>query len=323
MRFIAAIAIIVPILAAAYVLSRGPRPEPAAQQAARHAADSLARGRLAALGRGDVDAWGAALRSDALLLGDDADPARTGPAEAVAEMRRELASTSAEGLAPDISISRLIVGATRRGRLAWTATELNDRAPFMGDSLSRPLRQTAAYVLRDDEWKVLIENHSQAPTWEELQAGAAAGHFTAPAALAAPEGRDAERLAKRFRRSLAHYGRIRLDRRAVAVGPTRGEIALGDSAVSAMVAVWERRLGAPRLATDGLRVWVPRRTGVGWVVANLEVSPPGWGGITLPLRFTGAYRARDEDSWGLVLAHLSVAVPDPMEGARAAAGKAR
>jgi len=322
MRFIAAIAIIVPILATAYVLSRAPRPEPAAQRAARHAADSLARGRLAALGRGDVDAWGAALRSDALLLGDDADPARTGPAEAVAEMRRELAPTSAEGLAQDISISRLIVGATRRGRLAWTAAELNERAPFMGDSLSRPLRQTAAYVLRDDEWKVLIENHSQAPTWEELQAGAAARHFPAPAALAAPEGRDAEQLAKRFRRALGRFGRMRVERSAIAVGPTRGDVALGDSAVGAMFAGWERRLGAPRLAPDGLRAWVPRRSGVGWVAANLEVSPPDWGGVTLPLRLTGVYRNRGEDSWGLVLAHLSVAMPDPMEGARVAAGKA-
>jgi hypothetical protein len=317
MRFIAAIAIVVPILAVAYVLTRGPRPEPAAQVAARHAADSLTRGRLAALERGDVEAWGAALRPDALLLGDDADPARTGPVEAVAEMRRELGPVTAERSAPDLSIGRLIAGGTRRGRLAWTAVDLNE------DGLSRPLRQTAAYVLRDDEWRVLIEHHSQAPTWEALQAGAAARQFPAPATLGEPDGRgDAAQLAKRFRRSLGRFGRMRVDRGAIAVGPTQGDVALGDSAVSAMFAGWERRLGAPRLAPEGLRTWVPRRSGVGWVAANLEVSPPDWGGVTLPLRFTGVYRSRGEDSWGLVLAHLSVAVPDTKDEMRAAAAQA-
>ncbi len=319
MRFIAAIAIIVPILAAAFVLSRGPWPEPAAQIAARHAADSLTRVRLADLGRGDVSAWGAALRSDALLLGDDADPTRFGAEAAVAEMRRELVPDPGEGFAPDIRIGRVTVGATRRGRLAWSAAELDDQSRIAEDGPPRMLRQTTAYLFRDDEWKVMIENHSRAPTWEELRAGAAARRFPTPAALGTPEGRDAEQLAKRFRRSLAHYGRIRVDRRAIAIGPTGGDLAVGDSAVSAMFADWERRLGTPRLATFGLLARVPRRAGVGWVAANLEVSPPGWGGITLPLRLTAVYRERDEDSWSLVLAHLSVAVPPPAEETRTTA----
>ncbi len=322
MRFIAGIAILGPILVVIWVLSRGPWPEPAAQIAARHAADSLTRVRLAALGRGDIGAWGASLRTDALLLGDDADPLRIGREEAVAEMRREGNSGSAEASAPGIRIGRVTVGATRRGRLAWAAAEVDDRAASTLDSLSRPLRQTTAYVFRDGAWKVLVENHSRAPTWEELQAGAAARRFPAPATLAAPEGRDAEQLAKRFRRALAHFGRIRVDRRAIAVGPARGVPAAGDSAVGATIADWERRLGAPRLATDGLFARVPRRAGVGWVVAHLEVSPPGWGAVTLPLRLTAVYRERDEGNWSLVLAHLSVAMPDAGEGAEAALGEA-
>ena len=313
MRFIAGIAVVVPIMVVLWVLVGGPRPEPAAQVAARHAVDSLTRARLAALEQGDVAAWGAALRPDVLLLGDDVDPARTGREDAIAEMRRELGPTIPGG------VERVTVGATRRGRLAWAAAELDHRAA--DDSLARPLRQTAAYLLRDDEWRVLIENHSQGPTWEELEARAARG-FPAPVALAAPQGRDAERLAKRFRRALAHFGRMRPDRQAIAVGPTRSDLAVGDSAVSVMVADWERRLGAPRLATDGLSTWVPRRTGVGWVAAHLEVSPPDWGGITLPLRFTGVYRERSEDGWSLVLAHLSVAVRDDVEAALPAAGRA-
>jgi len=317
-RFIAGIAFIVPVVVVIWVLSRGPRPEPAAQVAARHAVDSLTRARLAALEQGDVAAWGAALRPDALLLGDDADPARTGRDEAVAEMRRELGPTIAGGYSADVRVQRVTVGATRRGRLAWAAAEL----AIAEDSLPRPLRQTASYLLRDDEWRVLIENHSQAPTWEELEARAGRGGFPAPGALAAPEGHDAERLAKRFRRALAHFGRIRPDRQAIAVGPTQGDVAVGDSAVSVMIAEWERRLGAPRLATDGLSTWVPRRTGVGCVAANLEVSPPDWGGITMPLRLTAVYRERGEDSWSLVLAHLSVAVRDDVEAALPAAGRA-
>lgn len=319
MRFIAAIAIIVPVLVVIWVLTRGPWPEPAAQVAARHAADSLTRVRLAALGQGDVAAWGAALRSDALLLGDDSDPARIGPVEAVAEMRRELAPVIAEAGAVDVHVERVVTGATRRGRLAWSVAELDDRRAPAGDSLPRPSRQTTAYLLRDDEWRVMLEHHSQAPTWEELRAGAAALRSPLPAALGTPEGRDAEQLAKRFRRALARFGRIRVDRGAIAVGPAGGDPAVGDSAVSAMFADWERRLGTPRLAADGLLARVPRRAGVGWVVANLEVSPPDWGGITLPLRLTAVYRERDEDSWSLVLVHLSVAVPEAGAGVRASA----
>jgi hypothetical protein len=257
MRFIAGVAILVPILATAFVLSRGPWPEPRAQTAATHAADSLTRARLAALGE-----------------------------------------------AP--RVERVVVGATRRGRLAWAAAELEGRSPAEAGP-QRPSWYTVAYVLRDGEWQAMIDHHAQAPTWEELRTGAAGRRFPAPKALAAPEGRDAGQLAKRFRRSLEHFGRRRADRRAIAVGPAAGEVAVGDSAVNATVADWRRRLGEPRLVEGGLSAWVPRRSGVGWVVANLEVSPPGWGGVTLPLRLTSVYRERDEDNWSLVLVHLSVA----------------
>ena len=52
MRFIAAVAIVVPILAAAYVLSRGPWPETKAQIAAIQVADSLTRARVDSLDGG-------------------------------------------------------------------------------------------------------------------------------------------------------------------------------------------------------------------------------------------------------------------------------
>lgn len=308
MRFIAAVAIVVPILASIYVLSRGPRPETRAQIVAIHAADSLTRERVAALGAGDVAGWAATLRTDALVLGDDRDPAAVGRDAAVAEIGRELAAATALSGAPGPRVERLIVGATRRGRLAWTAAELEGRLLVAEPGPAWPSRQTVAYALRDDEWKAMIEHHAQAPTWEELQAGAAARRFPAPAALATLEGRGAEQLAKRFRRVLEHYGLRRPDRRAIAVGPAAGDLAAGDSAVRVMVADWERRLGEPRLVDGGLSAWAPRRSGMGWVVANLEVSPPGWGGATLPLRLTAVYRASGEDSWSLVLAHLSVAV---------------
>ncbi|HKQ58396.1 MAG TPA: hypothetical protein VJY35_11065, partial [Candidatus Eisenbacteria bacterium] len=64
-----------------------------------------------------------------------------------------------------------------------------------------------------------------------------------------------------------------------------------------------------------------RGRGVGWVAANLEVTPPEWGGATLPLRFTGVYRERDEDNWSLLLAHLSVGVPDDREPVAARAAR--
>lgn len=259
MRFVAAIAIVVPVVVAAYVLSREPRPAPRAQVEARRAVDSLAR--LAPAASGDVEV-----------------------------------------------VRRVWTGATRRGRLAWAAVELGDTSSSPGGEVARAAWRTGAWLVRDGEWSVRVEQDAPALTWEELEAGAIARRFAAAGALAAGEGRDAAQLAKRFRRALARFGRIRPDRQAIAVGPAGDEPAVGDSAVSAMLADWERRFGPPRLAPDGLHASAPRRLGVGWVEANLEVTPPGWGGVTLPLRFTGVYRDRGEDSWALVLAHLSVVV---------------
>ena len=308
MRFIAGIAFVVPVVVVIWVLVGGPRPESAAQVAAMHAVDSLTRVRVAALGRHEIDAWGAALRSDALLLGDDGDPARIGRVEAVDEMRRELGSASDAASALDFDVMRVATGATRRGRLAWAAVSFDDSSSAIGDDRPNvPLRHTTAYLFRDNEWRVLLEIHAHATNWDVLRVRAAVGRCPAPAALTASEGRDASRLAKRFRRALAHFGRIRVDQQAIAVGPT-GDIAVGDSAVNAMFADWEGRLGAPRLATDGLRASVPHRADVGSVLANLEASPPGWTGGALPLRFAGVYRERGEDGWSLVLAHLSVAM---------------
>lgn len=253
MRVLAAIAFVVPIVVTVYVLSRGPWPEPRAQAAARHAADSLTRA----------------------VPGDGAGG----------------------------EVGTVTTGASRRGRLAWAAVDAG------------PQRRSVAYVLRDGRWTTLIESRALAPDWERLKADAMARRLAAPGASAAgaTEGRNAQQLAKRFRRALAHFGRMRVDRQAVAVGPAADRPAAGDSAVRATITDWERRLGAPRLVDDGLVTWAPRRSGVGWVVADLEVSPPGWGGATLPLRLTAVYRARDEDNWGLVLVHLAAPAPAPGE----------
>ena len=317
MRVLTGIAVLVPILVLTWVLTSGPWPAPAAQIEARHAADSLTRARLATLGGGDVDGWGAALRPDALSLAHDADTARVGRDEAMSTMRRRPA-----GARPDIAAlaapgARLATGATRRGRLAWAAIAADDRSGAGGDGPMGAARHTVAWLLRDDEWGVLLDHHAQAPTWEELRAGAVAGRFPPPAPLAPSEGRAASKLARRFERAIERYGRLRPDRQAVAVGPAGPGIAAGDSAVTAMLADWERRLGAPRITADGLSVRVPRRRGVGWVSANLTVSPPDWGGVTLPLRLTAVYRERGKSSWGLVLLHLSVAAPHPAPRAAA------
>lgn len=303
MRLLLVLVIVAPIVVAAYFLSRGPWPEPAGQRAARLDVDSITHERLEALGRGDVEGWGRALRADAMVVSWNHRQVSIGPEVAIQGMKGDSGHAARGARIHGSGSPRVITGASRRGRLAWAVSVADPagRDPALGHSV--------AYLLRDDEWRVVIETLAESFSWEELQAGAVAGRFPSPAALDPVEGRGAERLAKRFRRSLAHYGRTRPERQAIAIGPAPGEPARGDSAVGVMLAEWERRLGPPRLAAEGLRVVAPRRTGVGWVVANLEVTPPGWGGATLPLRFTGVYRSRGEDSWGLALAHLSVVAP--------------
>jgi ketosteroid isomerase-like protein len=310
-RFIAAVAIVVPLLVAAFVLSGRPRPETTAQIAARQAADSLTQARLAAFGRDP--SWGRLLRPDALVVLPDA----VGPAEAesaVANLEEDFGHALREGMILPIRVTRVVAGATRRGRLAWAAAEMDYGTNWAeGDNRRYAMRHSAAYLLQDGEWRVMLEHDAYVVDWDELRASAAARRFPPPAPPGPSSGRSSDELERRFKRWLPHLGRTRVDRRALAVGPTPGAPAAGDSAVKAMLGDWERRLGPPRLLPNGLRARAPHNRGVGWVAANLEVSPPEWGGLTLPLRFTGVYRESGEDSWNLVLAHLSIGVADTSE----------
>jgi hypothetical protein len=113
---------------------------------------------------------------------------------------------------------------------------------------------------------------------------------------------------------------MRLERTVLAIGPAAGTLTSGDSAVHVLFEDCDRRLGPLRLVGDELRVWAGTR-GVGWVVAHLEASPPEWGGATLPLRFTGVYRESGENSWRLVMGHLSVGVADSSEAGVVASGR--
>ena len=303
MRYLAVIAIVVPIIAAGYVLGRMPRPETRAQVAARVTVDSLTRGRLEALERRDAAAWAAPLRQDGVVITPDPGAPLIGPVAAAAWMRRD-SSTAGPAITGDVEPQRVATGATRRGRLAWAALPL-------GSVTARATRMhSMAWLERDGEWRVLVEHGARVGDWEALRAAAAARRFPAQTGLEAPQGRGAERLARRFERWLPDFGGRRLDREAIAVGPMPDAPAVGDSAVKVMLAGWAERFGKPRVAPGGIAAWAPRGRGVGWVAANLEVTPPGWGGATLPLRITCVYRDTGEDSWRLVLAHLSVAMPE-------------
>jgi hypothetical protein len=301
------------ILIGAYFLARGPQPAPPAQVAARHAADSLTRVRLEAFERADYAAWSVALRPDGILVGADPGGVAIGPTAAADAMR------AAGPVARDLEPGPVMTGATRRGRLAWAATPLDFRGG--GDSLPASGMHSVAWLLQDGEWRVMVEHDARTPDWEALRAAAAARPFPSPAPLPGVQGRQARDLARRFERWLPDLFGRRVDGEAIGVGPVPGAIAVGDSAVKAMFADLATRLGRPRLLPNGLGAWAPRGRGVGWVAANLEVTPPEWGGTTLPLRFTGVYRERDEDNWSLVLAHLSVGVPDVPEPVAARAAR--
>lgn len=224
-------------------------------------------------------------------------------------VRAALPDAALEGPAPLV-----VTGATRRGRLAWAAVEAPAGPPGPAGARAAATWRTSVWHRRRGEWTELVSRVAPAPGASELREGAAAGRFGTPAATGVATGRAAERLAGRFRRALDRYGRMRLDRQAVAVGPASGEVAFGDSAAGALIADWRRRLGVPRLIEDRLHARVAARGGVGWVTADLEVSPPDWGGVTLPLRCTAVYRERGESNWGLVLVHLAVT---PREAAAA------
>jgi ketosteroid isomerase-like protein len=304
MRFLAVIAIVAPIIVLGYVVGHAPRPETAAQVAARQAVDSLTRARVDALERADIPAWAASLRSDGVVITADPGPALIGPAAAAAGVQKGFSATG-EGIT--LEPQRIVTGATRRGRLAWAASPLDYRVRGGVDGPTTTLLHSVAWLVREGEWRVMVEHDARVADWVLLRAGAAARRFPEPAMLTAPEGRGAEHLARKFERWLPHFSDRRVDHEAIAVGPT-GAVAVGDSAVKAMLGDWTARLGAPRITAGGLAALVPRGRAVGWVAANLEVRPPAWGGAILPLRFTCVYRETGEDGWTLVLAHLSVAM---------------
>ena len=310
MRAVALMAIAFSIAAAAYFIARD-RPTPPAQIAARQAADSLTRVQLAAIERADFTAWAAPLRPDGIVIGTRLRDFNVGAADAAQTMRDVIP------LWVDCSRGRVMTGATRRGRLAWAVAPFDVVPSVDGPGLS--FMHSVAWMLQDGEWRVLVEHDAMLPEWNPLQLLATGRRFSSPPELPEPQGRQARELARRFERWLPDLFGRRVDRDAIAVGPVYGAVASGDSAVKAMFADLATRLGPPRLVPHGLAAWSPRGRGVGWVAANLEFAPPDWGGATLPLRFTGVYRERDEDNWSLVLAHLSVGQP----GDQPLAAKAR
>ena len=118
------LAIAAAVLIAAYFIARGPRPESKAQVAARQAADSLTRARLGAFERGDFHAWARALRPDALVIAADSGEVLVGREAAEAEMKEYFGLALGHESVLEFRPRIVVTGATRRGRLAWAAAEL-------------------------------------------------------------------------------------------------------------------------------------------------------------------------------------------------------
>lgn len=307
MRFLAVLAPAVGVLVVLYLLARGPQADSPPQVVARAAADSITHARLEAFSEGRFEDWAGALRRGGLIIGPDSDDVLADSADAVTEMAKDFGPMITGGRRLEIE-PRLVTGATRRGRLAWVGGELDASATSRGGG---SLRQTAAYLLRERRWVLLVETLSRGLSWDEVRERARAGRFPRPAELVGPEdGDDESSLARRFRRWAGNPTRVRLDHGVILVGPVEGEVAVGDSAAKVMLRSWKEQLGPLRLAESGVRVWVSDGGGAGWVAANVEASPKEWGGTKLPLRVTSVWRSTGEDSWRLVVAHVSAAVPD-------------
>lgn len=241
------------------------------------------------------------------------EPRAPSPAQIVARRAAErLVRERVATLGPP---RRLEVGASRRGRLAWVAVDVNERGGGAGEPM--PRRQTIAWILDDGRWRMMVEHDARVMTKDALRAGSPTGGLPMPAPGGGRRGGDYRSLEKRFRRWLEHPGKARVEDEAIAVGPTEPEFAVGDSATRVLLAAWERDYGALQLEPDDLSVWVSPGGGSGWVAANVEARPPPWGGTPVKLRLTAVYRSRGEDAWGLALAHLSGgAEPDLIAPAR-------
>lgn len=306
MRFLAVLAPAVGVLVVLYLLARGPQPESPSMIAARAATDSITHARLEAFSEGRFEEWARPLRRGGLILGPEADDVLADSADAVAEMAKDFGPMITGGGGLEIE-PRLVTGATRRGRLAWVGGELGSGVTSRGEPGVGSLRHSTAYLLRERRWVLLVESYARRQSWDVLREGARAGRFPRPAALAAPvDGDDESSLAKRFRRWAGNPTRVRLDQGVILMGAAEGELAVGDSAAKVMLRSWKERLGPLRLVENGVRVWVSDGGGAGWVAANVEASPKEWGGTKLPLRVTTVWRSTGEDSWRLVVAHVSV-----------------
>jgi ketosteroid isomerase-like protein len=301
MRVLSFVGAGVAVLVVIYLLVRGQEPNPPAQISARKAVEELTRDRVHALASGDVERWARSFAPYARFVCFDLTAPGCGPDAAAMLARREIGGGPGGGPGP------IRVGASRRGRLAWAVAEI---LPAGGDESgsASPFRLSMAYLKIEDEWRVVLEHHSGVGI--ETDAVVPPGRGPAETVQDVPGRSRSEDIERPFRKQLERLSDIRMDPEVMIVGPTDGELAFGDTAATQLLADWEIRYGVFHADAGTIQSWSPRNRAVGWVVADVEARPPGAKGVVLKLRFSAVYRARGENAWSLVLAHLSVPVAD-------------
>ncbi len=273
--------------------------------------EETVREHLAAFGRGDFDAWGAAFARDIFFTAADPEEIFWTREDAVAEMHNDFDPAFDEGLQIEVEPLSFHSGVSADGAAAWSAAPLEYGINFQGESSSFVLRHTSLLTKLKRGWSIAVTQYSLALPEEKVLRALTVGNLPAPHSIGYDFGAGAQALVGSFKSQLVDFSMSAISRDAHAFGPFPGEAAEGETAVRDLFAKWTSRWGVLRLRPDGVRAEFISET-MGWVAANVDaILSYADQRVALPLRVLVVYQKEGYD-WAIAHAHLSVGIPDEL-----------
>jgi ketosteroid isomerase-like protein len=269
------------------------------------------RAHLAAFGRGDFDAWGAAFARDIFFTAAGPEEVFWTREDAVAEMHKDFDPAFDEGLQIEVEPLSFHAGVSADGASAWSAAPLEYGINFQGETSSFVLRHTSLLTKLNRGWSIAVTQYSLALPEAKVLRALTVGSLPAPHPIGYDFGAGAQALVGSFKSQLADFSMSAISRDAHVFGPFPGEEAEGETAVRALFSSWTSKWGGLRLRPDGIRAEFISET-MGWVAANVDaVLSYEDHRAVVPLRALVVYQ-KEQDHWVIVHAHLSVGIPDEL-----------
>jgi ketosteroid isomerase-like protein len=269
----------------------------------------LVREHLAAFGRGDFDAWGAAFAPDVFFTAADPEEVFFKREDAVAEMHRDFDEAFDDGLQIEVEPVSFHVGLSPDRMFAWSAAPLRYTVSFQGEINSFTLRHTSLLSNVGQHWSIRATHYSLTLPESRIQAALAGGYLPAPNTIDDARPAGAKNLIEQFMHQIDDLSTAMISQDAFVFGPFPEQDAEGEDAVRALFVECGSSWSGLRLRPDGVRAELVSGS-IGWVGANVEAVYAD-GRVPMPLRWLAIYQ-RERERWSVVHAHISVGIPDEL-----------